>query len=351
FNDQNFIIKSIFSKNVVIDKRLKEFLSPPAPEQFANFAQKIARIKNNIFLPIIIKDEVIGGLLFCSRKKKFEEEEIEILKTFTQQAGIAINNAMMYEKIQSQIRELQAAYQKLKKLDEAKSEFISIASHQLRAPLTAVKGYISMLTEGSYGKLPKTSLSPMKNVYRSNERLLNLVENLLNVSRIESGRIQMNYKQTSLENLISSVVKEMEINAQEKGIYLKFEKSSKKALPKIKIDPQKIRQVVLNLIDNAIRYTKKGGIEIKVSAKGGSASGGKIQIQISDTGEGMSKQELEKIFESFSRGVAGNRFWTEGAGLGLYIARKFVEMHKGKIWAESAGKSKGSQFYVELPME
>ncbi|MCK4781355.1 hypothetical protein KAS79_00300 [Candidatus Parcubacteria bacterium] len=233
--------------------------------------------------------------------------------------------------------------EEVEKISNAKSEFISIASHQLRAPLTAVKGYISMLVEGTYGNLPRKALMPMKNVYTSNERLLNLVENLLNVSRIESGRIEMNYKETSLEDLISSVIKEMKINAREKKIYLKFEKS-KKPLPKINIDPQKIRQVVLNLIDNAIHYTKKGGIIIKIKIQDS-----KYQIQIIDTGEGMTKEELGKVFQSFSRGTAGNRFWTEGAGLGLYIARKFVEMHKGKIWAESKGRSKGSQFYVELP--
>ncbi|KPJ55611.1 hypothetical protein AMJ49_06735 [Parcubacteria bacterium DG_74_2] len=130
FDAKNLIINSIFSKDIVIGKRLRDFLSPPAPEHFSNFAQRIARIKNNIFLPIIIKNEVIGGLLFCSRKKKFEEEETEILKTFTQQASIAINNAMMYEKIQSQMRELgelnqtleQRVKERTKKLQEKADE-------------------------------------------------------------------------------------------------------------------------------------------------------------------------------------------------------------------------------------
>ena len=251
--------------------------------------------------------------------------------------------------------------EEIEKISEAKSEFISIASHQLRAPLTAVKGYISMLIEGDYGKLPKPALSTIKNIYQSNERLLNLVENLLNISRIESGKIEMNYQKTSLEDLISSVVKEMRVKARKKKIYLRFERGfkqniatgqTKQALPKINIDPEKIRQVILNLIDNAIHYTNKGGITIKLqTSKSRFQTNSKVQIQISDTGEGMSKQDLEKIFESFSRGAAGRQLWTRGAGLGLYIARRFVEMHNGRIWAESKGKGKGSTFYVELPMK
>jgi len=171
----------------------------------------------------------------------------------------------------------------------------------------------------------------------------------------------MNYQKTSLEDLISSVVKEMRVKARKKKIYLRFERGfkqniatgqTKQALPKINIDPEKIRQVILNLIDNAIHYTNKGGITIKLqTSKSRFQTNSKVQIQISDTGEGMSKQDLEKIFESFSRGAAGRQLWTRGAGLGLYIARRFVEMHNGRIWAESKGKGKGSTFYVELPMK
>ncbi len=121
-------------------------------------------------------------------------------------------------------------------------------------------------------------------------------------------------------------------------------------MEKINIDPEKIRQVILNLIDNAIRYTKKGGITIKLKVKKQKSKVDSILIKISDTGEGMTKEEMEKIFQSFSRGSAGNRLWTEGAGLGLYIACQFVEMHKGRIWAESKGRGEGAQFYVELPV-
>lgn len=239
---------------------------------------------------------------------------------------------------------LQKAYEELKKLDKAKSEFLSIASHQLRTPLTAVKGYISMILENSYGQIPEKIEKPLKNVSLSNERLIKLVNDLLSVSRIEAGRIEMNFQESSIEDLINSVIEELKIKAKEKGLYLKFEKP-KSPLPKISFDKENLRQVILNLIDNAIRYTEEGGVMVKLQI-----TDNKLQIIFSDTGAGMTDEELSKMFESFSRGSAGNRLYTEGVGLGLYIAKKFVEMHKGRIWAKSQGKKKGSSFYVELPV-
>jgi len=238
--------------------------------------------------------------------------------------------------------ELKKAYAELEKLDKAKSEFISIASHQLRTPLTAIKGYISMMIEESYGKPPEKMRKPLENIYLSNERLIKLVNDLLSVSRIESGRIKIKLEKVSIDEIIVSLIEELKGLAREKDLYLKFEKPEK-PLPEISVDEERIRQVILNLIENAIRYTNKGSITI--SAK---KSDSKIQISIKDTGEGISKEEIPYLFESFSRGSAGTRFWTEGAGLGLYVAKKFVEMHNGKIWAESPGRGKGSTFYIEL---
>jgi len=241
--------------------------------------------------------------------------------------------------------ELQKAYTEVERLSKTKSEFISIASHQLRTPLTAIKGYISMLLEGTYGKLSGESKRPMENVYKSNERLIKLVNDLLSVSRIESGKLKLEPQETSIEEIISNVVEELKIEAKKKNIYLNWEKPHK-PLPKILIDIDKIRQVILNIVDNAIKYTKQG--EVTVSTK---IQDSRLKIQVKDTGEGMTEKEISYLFESFSRGIAGTRLYTEGAGLGLYIARKFVEMHQGKIWAESKGKDKGSTFYIELPIK
>ena len=254
----------------------------------------------------------------------------------------------LIKSVQTEIKQkekLAEAYLKLERLDKAKTEFLSIASHQLRTPLTAVKGYISMMIEGIYDKPPEKMAKPLKNIYESNERLIKLVNSLLNISRIETGRVEMNIKDLSMEETISGIIKELGQTAKEKNIYLKLEKI-KESLPKISADEEKMRQVIMNVIDNAIKYTEKGGITINLKAVGRN-----LQIVISDTGEGMTKEEIANLFISFTRGKAGTKFWTEGAGLGLYIAKKFVEMHNGRVWAESPGKGRGSVFYIVLPIK
>lgn len=241
--------------------------------------------------------------------------------------------------------EIQRLYNKLEKLDEAKTEFMSIVSHQLRTPLTAIKGYTSMILEGIYGKFSDKMEKPLNNTLSSSERLIKFVNDILDVTRIETGRIEFTPKKTSLEEVVSSVVFELEIKAKEKNLALKW-KESKKPLPEILIDPDKIRQVILNLIDNAIKYTNKG--EVKINCK---IKNKKYLISVSDTGTGMSKEEIFKLFKSFSRGESGVAYYKEGTGLGLYIGRKFVEMQGGKTWAESPGKGRGSTFYIELPIK
>jgi signal transduction histidine kinase len=240
---------------------------------------------------------------------------------------------------------LTMAYKELEKLDKAKSEFVSIASHQLRTPLAAIKGYLSMFLEGAYGKLNKKTKKPMENIYQSNERLIRLVNDLLNLSRLDAGKIKFEPEPASLEEIIKDIVRELKLPIENKGLYIKMNRP-KAPLTQIAIDKDHIRQAVLNIVDNAVKYTKKGGVTIDLLQ-----ANNKIQIKISDTGEGMDEKELGNIFKMFSRATAGTQFHTEGAGIGLYVAKKFVEMHKGRIYAESKGKGKGSTFYIELPIE
>lgn len=245
---------------------------------------------------------------------------------------------------------LKEANKKLKKLDKAKSEFISIASHQLRTPLTAIKGYLSMVVEGNYGELPKKAKEKLKEVLGSAERLISLVNDLLNVSRIESGKIDMKFKETDLEQFIEQVIKELKIVAEKEGLYLKFEKDFEEN-SKVELDQSRMRQVILNIIDNAIKYTEEGGITVKAKEQQLESGQDSVLIIIKDTGEGMTQKDINNIFNSFSRGSAGELMHTEGAGLGLYIAKKFIDMHHGSIWIESEGKRKGTKFLIELPLK
>lgn len=246
--------------------------------------------------------------------------------------------------IRATLREIKRR-EEAEKLSQAKSEFLSIVSHQLRTPLTVIKGYLSMILEEGYGSLSEKLKKVIENIYVSNERLIKLVNDFLNATRVETGKMELELERVDLEELIESQIKELEIKSKEKGIYLNFEKPKEK-VPQVFVDKEKIGQVILNLIDNAIKYTHSGGITVSLEKLKDS-----VRIKIKDTGEGMTKKEIEKLFESFSRGTAGMKFYTEGTGLGLYISKKLVELHKGKIWAESEGIGKGSTFYVELPIK
>ncbi len=265
--------------------------------------------------------------------------------------GIFLIRSVLWEvktrqEMEMLVQELGQANEELKKLDKAKSEFVSIASHQLRTPLTAIKGYISMLLEGTYGAITEKQHKPVQNVYDSNERLIKLVNDLLNVSRIDAGRIELKLEKKDLANIMESAVAEIKVKTLKTGTKLVYKKPAK-SLPLLRVDEEKIRNVFLNVLDNAVRYTPAGTVTAALAYH---PEQNIIRSEIKDTGEGMTKEELDRLFSSFTRGVAGARLWTEGAGLGLYIAKKFVELHKGKIWAESGGKGRGSVFVVELPL-
>jgi len=248
------------------------------------------------------------------------------------------------EQLEVLTKKLKVANEELKRLDKAKSEFVSIASHQLRTPLTASKGYISLVLEGTYGALEEKFKKPLQKVYYSNERLIHLVNDLLSLSRIESGKMKLEREPVDISEIVQSVIEELQIKAEERGLKLILKKSVPASF-RMLLDKEKIRNVILNLIDNAIRYTKKGSITTTIAKENNT-----IRLAVQDTGEGMTKEEIAKLFESFSRGQAGAKLSTEGAGLGLYIAKQFVQMHKGKIWATSEGKGKGSAFFIELPI-
>lgn len=249
------------------------------------------------------------------------------------------------EKIQNLAKDLKKTNIEIAKLSKSKTEFLSIASHQLRTPLTAIKGYISLILEGTYGKLNSKTAEVLDRVYKSNERLIGLINNLLNISRIESGKIKLNPENLKIEDVILDIIKELEIEAKERNLYLSWD-SPQTPSPQIYADKEKIREVIFNIIDNAIKYTKKGGI--KISRK---VIDNYLWLEITDTGAGMTQEEISGIFKSFSRGETGKKIWTDGSGLGLYVAKKFVEMQGGKIWAESQGRGKGSTFNIELPIK
>lgn len=249
------------------------------------------------------------------------------------------------EELQRISDDLATANEELRRLDNAKSEFISIASHQLRTPLTAIKGFVSLLLEGAYGKLEPTVADTLDKVYLANGRLMRLVENLLNISRIESGRIQYQFAPVQLESIITELKDIFILAAKNKGLDLVITLPSA-PLPLISIDAAKIREVISNLIDNAIKYTNTGKVEVQVRAAAGGA-----EVEVSDTGMGMDAEDLMHLFGKFERGKVAANVNVSSTGLGLYIGKRFVEAHGGRIQAASPGPGQGACFTVFLPNE
>lgn len=276
-------------------------------------------ILNSVALSLVV---IAGYYLIKSIKQEVKrKEELEILS-----------------------QDLAKANEKLTEMDKQKSEFISIASHQLRTPLTAIKGYLSLLLEGSYGILNKDVNDVLNKVYSVNDRLAHLVEDLLNVSRIEAGRIQYNFQPTQLADILVELHDMFSMPAKSKGLEFRLS-LPEEPLPLIMADPNKIKEISSNLIDNAIKYTPSGSVTVSLEKAGLNA-----RITIADTGIGIKPEDKDNLFTKFVRSKETSRMVVGGAGLGLFVGKSFVQAHRGNIWAESEGAGKGSQFIIELPI-
>jgi len=245
------------------------------------------------------------------------------------------------EQLQILTEELFTANEKLKGLDKLKSEFVSLASHQLRSPLTAIKGYTSMLLEGDYGDINPEAKDATNRIYESSQNLMKIVEDLLNVSKIEQGGMKYEMAPFDLNEVASDMTKDLSINANNKGLKLNFLSDGVKNCI-VNGDKEKIRQVVLNFIDNSLKYTKEGEVNVKVEKVGD-----KVVFSVKDTGMGMTPEIKATLFHKFARGE-GSRMNTGGSGLGLYLTKEIAEAHRGRVYVQSEGAGKGSTFYLEL---
>jgi signal transduction histidine kinase len=249
------------------------------------------------------------------------------------------------EKISRLAEDLKQANARLKELDRLKTEFVSIASHQLRSPLSAMKGYASMLLEGSFGKLTVGAQEAIGRILTSSSFMTRSVDDFLNVSRIELGRMQYSMSTFDLCKLISLVIAEQRPFANEKKIDLRFEKEVNTC--EIYADMGKVKQVLTNLTDNAIKYTPRGSVTLRMDRD---KVRGMIRISVEDTGIGMSQNTIKKLFSKFSRADNANEVNVIGTGLGLYVARNLIKAQGGNMWATSPGEKKGSTFHFEIPI-
>ena len=230
------------------------------------------------------------------------------------------------------------------RLEQLKIDFVSLVSHQLRTPISAVKGYLASLLEGRTGGLTEEQKLYIERAYTSNERQLEIIESLLNISRIEKGKIELTLIEFSLVELAKETLVNFSKMAKEKGLELKIVEPSKK-LPKVCADRERIREVLENLLSNAVKFTEEGRVIVSFEK-----AKAEVVVAVADTGVGIPTEAIEKLFTKFFRVGQAPTTESEGTGLGLYIAKSLVELHGGKIWVESQ-VGQGSAFYFSIPFK
>lgn len=245
------------------------------------------------------------------------------------------------EKLEVLTKELEAANKKLTELDKLKSEFLSFASHQVKAPLAAIRGWASLICDGTYGTCSTDVLEACQKIGVSADRMVVLVSDFLNLRKIEEGKMDYKFEKVDGVKIIKEVVEELKLLAQNKKLEFSFESGIGEVW--INVDIQRIRQVFQNLIENSIKYTDSGFVKVKAGTEDGH-----LIFSVSDSGHGISKDLLPHLFEEFKRDATVKLI--EGTGLGLYIAHEIVVAHKGKILVESNGPGKGSKFLVKIPL-
>jgi signal transduction histidine kinase len=286
-------------------------------------------------VPLLRNDQLVGGLT-VNRKTpgEFTPEVVDLLKTFATQSALAIQNARLFREIADKSRQLEVASQH-------KSEFLANMSHELRTPLNAIIGFSEVLSEKMFGELNEKQEEYSKDIHASGQHLLSLINDILDLSKIEAGRMELELSDFHLPTALDSALTLVRERAGRRGIALQI--NVDEWLGQLRADERKIRQVVLNLLSNAIKFTPEGGrIEVAAVPKDGS-----VEVSVSDTGVGIAPQDQEAVFQEFRQVGAADKK-SEGTGLGLTLCRKFVELHGGRIWVKSQ-PGQGSVFTFNIP--
>ncbi|MCK9594145.1 MAG: HAMP domain-containing sensor histidine kinase [Candidatus Omnitrophica bacterium] len=313
----------------------------------------IFKTRSFVISPILPKEGNQGFLFVGSDKNPMitigDEELITILAN---QLGQALENARLFEKtwhahqelenrVEERTRELSLALEEVKKISKRKSDFVSSVSHELRTPLTSIKGYASILLAGKLGVVPEEVHKRLDKINKHSDELVQFVNDLLDISRIESGKASMKLVPQGLKAILEEISDMLSVLLKEKEI--SFSSELAPDLPEVLVDKEQIKRVFINLINNAIKYTPKGKITVRVID-----SGKQVQVDVSDTGCGIPENALETIFEEFYRVDSTLNQDIKGTGLGLALVRNIIEAHKGKIWVKSK-VGEGSTFSFTLP--
>ncbi len=333
------IITNFTDGLLVFDRKNKLSLVNPRAEEFFKIKGQDTIGKGVAKLLKIASLKPLMKLLARETKGIFRKE-LNIRKNLILEASTV---PVMREKERLETLVILHNITREKAIEKMKTEFVSLAAHQLRTPLSAIKWTLRMLLDGDLGKITEEQRDLIEKTYSSNERMISLINDLLDITRIEEGRYLYKPALARVENVVQFVVNSYREEVKKRKLKLEFKKPKDK-LPQSKIDVEKMRLAIQNLLDNAIRYTPAGGkvtVTIKHVKK-------EIEVSIKDTGIGISKDQEARTFGKFFRGANAIRMETEGSGLGLYITKNIIEAHGGKIWFESE-KDKGTTFYFTLP--
>lgn len=337
--DENIIVQCIKERQVKITHDFAQTLIPNFTKEESEKIQEIFNIKSTLVYPLIVRNGVIGAMTISIGEDEslMSQYEKDLIDRLADVIGIALDNSLLYQRIQE-------ANEKLKALDILKDEFVSLASHELRTPMTAIKSYLWMVLENNEGELNEKQKLHLQRAYVSTDRLIKLVNDMLNVSRIESGRITLDIKNVNLQTIIQDVIGEISPRAQELGIHLIFTPNT--ILPNVMADSDKLKEVLINLIGNSLKFTPRDG-SITISS---TLSGGMVVTSVKDTGKGIKQEDIPKLFKKFAVINADylRRQNAQGTGLGLYISKSIIELFGGKIWVESQGENLGTTFSFTL---
>jgi signal transduction histidine kinase len=286
---------------------------------------------------MIARGETVGVFAGDNKpsRRPIGRETVELLQTFASHGAVAIANARLFQTIEEKSRQLEVASQH-------KSEFLANMSHELRTPLNAIIGFSEVLSERMFGELNEKQDEYLKDIHASGQHLLSLINDILDLSKIEAGRMELAVTDFDLPTTIDNALTLVRERAGRRGIGLHMAVDER--LGQIRADERKIRQVLLNLLSNAIKFTPEGGrIDVRAIP-----TDGLVEVSVSDTGVGIAPEDQEAVFEEF-RQVGTSEKKVEGTGLGLALSRKFIELHGGKLWVKSQ-VGEGSTFTFTLPV-
>ena len=328
------------SARAMVERRTNSCLDTEAPgvPDHIRRAGRAGRFRSNTVVPLVRDDEGIGSIVITHPQPghRLDDKQLELLRLFADQAVIAIENVRLFREIQDKSAQLEVA-------NRHKSEFLANMSHELRTPLNAIIGFSEVLLDRMFGEVNEKQADYLKDIHESGRHLLSLINDILDLSKIEAGRMELELATFDLRSAISNAMTLVRERAQRHGVQLAAELDPR--LGEWRADERKVKQILLNLLSNAVKFTPEGG-RVEVSAR---LDTDHVEIAVKDTGVGISAQDQAKLFEEFSQVGADATRKAEGTGLGLALTKKFVELHGGEIRVASA-PGMGSTFTCLLPM-